>query len=213
MWANAVLLTESKRNSLTKDSLGNYTPGQTIGDSESSGVLAFYVWIPRYKYKVWNIDKIIGTDSYDAENTGIDVVFENGIETTGTITCEYSFREPSENEGEPNEECEGNNGDYYTHPAFTFEDDELTGIWVGKFELSSETPDAHMGGGYSISLTPRVLPNVRKWADNPVTNYWKVIKDMQISSNIYGLSTDLTILDTHMTEKVQVQTSLYQIER
>jgi len=58
-WANAVLLTETKRNSLTKQ--GNfYTPGQTIGDSEAEGVLAFYVWIPRYKYKVWNKDKIIG---------------------------------------------------------------------------------------------------------------------------------------------------------
>lgn len=30
-------------------------------------------------------------------------------------------------------------GEYYTHPAFTFGDKELDGIWVGKFEMSHNT--------------------------------------------------------------------------
>ena len=64
-WANAVLLTESKRNSLTKNVDGSYAAGETIGDSYSEGVLAFYVWIPRYRYKVWNKDKIVGTTIYN----------------------------------------------------------------------------------------------------------------------------------------------------
>ena len=70
----------------------------------------------------------MGTDSYSAETKGIDIVFEKGTETTGTITCTYSFATPSSSAGSPNETCTGANGDYYTHPAFTFGDEELTGI-------------------------------------------------------------------------------------
>jgi len=204
-WANAVLLTSTKRNSLTKDEYGNYIPDQTIGDTYNAGVLAFYVWIPRYKYKVWNIDKVIGTDSYDAETKGIDIIFERETETTGTITCNYSYEAPSEIAGEPNEECFDitNGTGYYTHPAFKFGNDNLTGIWVGKFELSSSTPTASYGGGTSTSLTPRILPNVVSWRYNYASSYWKVIKDMQKNSNIYGLTTDIAVADTHMLTNME----------
>jgi len=196
-WANAVLLTSTKRNSLTKDSEGNYMPGQTIGDSESAGVLAFYVWIPRYKYKVWNKNKVIATDSYSAGTKGIDIQFI-GKDEEGTITCTYSFAAPSSTAGKPNETCTGANGDYYTHPAFKFGSTNLAGIWVGKFEVSSSTPTATNGGGISTTLTVRTLPNVNSWRNNSVTNFWKVIDNMQASSNIYGLSTDHSKVDSHM---------------
>jgi len=201
-WANAVLLTQTKRNSLTKDSEGIYTPGQTIGDSESAGVLAFYVWIPRYKYKVWNKDKIINTDSYGAETKGIDIQFI-GKDDEGTITCTYSFAAPVSTAGKPNEICTGANGDYYTHPAFKFGNDNLTGIWVGKFELSSSSPSDSAGGSYSTILTTRTLPNVISWRYNYVTNFWKVIDNMQISSNIYGLTTDREKADSHMLTNME----------
>jgi len=208
MWANAVLLTATKRNSLTKDNNGNYTPGQTIGDTESAGVLAFYVWIPRYKYKVWNIDKIIGTDSYGAETKGIDIVFEKGTETTGTITCNYSFKAPSANQGEPNEECSdvANGSGYYTHPAFKFGNDNLSGIWIGKFKVSSESQNATDGGE---STTPKILPNVKIWSDSSVTYYWKAIDDMQAGSNIYGLTTDHAIADSHMLTNLEWGAAAY----
>jgi len=202
-WANAVLLTETKRDSLIKDSKGNYILGQTIGDSEAEGVLAFYVWIPRYKYKVWNKNKIMNTDSYGAETKGIEVVFEKGIETTGTITCTYSFASPVATAGKPNETCSGNNGDYYTHPAFKFENINLTGIWVGKFELSSSSPGNNYGGGNSTTLTVRTLPNANSWRNNQVTSFWKVIDNMQTSSNIYGLTTDHTKADSHMLTNME----------
>jgi len=210
MWANAVLVNETLRNSLTKNSEGNYTPGQAIGDSESEGVLAFYVWIPRYKYKVWNINKVAGTDTYNAYTTGIDIEFEKGTATTGTITCNYDFSKTA-SASVRSEECSdsGTEG-YYTHPAFTFGDDEITGFWMGKFEISSTTQTASSyGGGNSNTLTPRILPNVMSWRYNYVDKFWQVIYNMQATSNIYGLTTDRTVADSHMLTNMEWGTVAY----
>ncbi len=194
-WANAVLVTSTNRGSYQNASVGT-----TIEDED---ILAFYVWIPRYKYKVWNKDKVIGTQSYNAQTEGIDIVFENGTASTGTISCTYSYAEPSNTAGSPNETCTGSNGNYYTHPAFTFGDQELTGFWMGKFELSSETPSVTNGGGTSVTLTPRILPNVTSWRYNLLSNFWKVIYDMQVSNNIYGLPTSRTNVDSHMVTNME----------
>ena len=194
-WANAVLVTETNRSTYQGASAGT-----TIADAD---ILAFYVWIPRYKYKVWNINKVIGIQSYNAQTEGIDIVFEESTNSTGTISCTYSYAEPSTEAGSPNETCTGSNGDYYTHPAFTFGTQELKGFWMGKFELSSETPSATGGGGNSTSLTPRILPNVNAWVSNTIDNFWKVIYDMQKTSNIYGLSTSRTNTDSHMLTNME----------
>ena len=196
-WANAVLVSEANRQKYI-----SADPGTEIAEED---ILAFYVWIPRYKYKVWNKDKVIGTDGYDAYNTGVDIVFESGTSSTGTISCAYSYNEPSSETGSPNETCTGSNGDYYTHPAFTFGDQELTGFWMGKFELSSSNPatGSSYGGGNSTTLTPRILPNVTSWRYNTASNYWKVIYDMQTSNNIYGLPTSRTSVDSHMITNIE----------
>ena len=197
IWANAVLVSSTNRSTYQSASAGT-----TIADAD---ILAFYVWIPRYKYKVWNKDKVIGTDSYNAQTTGIDIVFEEGTNSTGTISCTYSYAEPSSEVGSPNETCAGSNGDYYTHPAFTFGDQELKGFWMGKFELSSSNPatGTSYGGGNSTTLTPRILPNVTSWRYNTVSNFWKVIYDMQTSNNIYGLPTSRTNTDSHMLTNME----------
>ena len=194
-WANAVLVTGTNRSTYQ-----NANPGTEI---TKANILAFYVWIPRYKYKVWNIKKVMATDSYNAQTTGIDIVFEDDTSTTGTVSCTYSYTAPERTAGIPNEKCTGSNEDYYTHPAFTFGDQELTGFWIGKFELSSETPGASNGGGGSTTLTPRILPNVTSWRKNTVSNYWKVIYDMQTSNNIYGLPTSRTNTDSHMITNME----------
>ena len=197
IWANAVLVSSTNRSTYQSASAGT-----TIADVD---ILAFYVWIPRYKYKVWNKDKIMGTQSYNAQTEGIDIVFEEDIDSTGTISCTYSYEAPSNTAGSPNETCAGSNGNYYTHPAFTFGDQELTGFWMGKFELSSSDPatGSSYGGSYSTTLTPRILPNVTSWRYNNLSSYWKVIYDMQVSNNIYGLPTSRTNTDSHMLTNME----------
>ena len=179
----------------------NAEAGTEITDSD---ILAFYVWIPRYKYKVWNKDKIVGTDSYNARTTGIDITFEERTASTGDITCtNYSFAAPSSEAGSPNETCTGSNGQYYTHPAFTFGENEVSGFWIGKYELSSETPSATDGGGDTTTLTPRILPNVISWRNNRLSNFSTVIQNMQTTNNIYGLSTDKSLAVSHMLTNME----------
>ena len=195
-WANAVLVTEANRATYKTAAVGT--------NITESDILAYYVWIPRYKYKVWNKDKVVGTQSYNARTTGIDIVFESGTESTGTIICNnYSYSAPSSTAGSPNETCTGSNGDYYTHPAFTFGDDEVKGFWIGKYELSSETPTATDGGGSSTTLTARILPNVNSWRNNSLSNFNTVIQSMQTTNNIYGLGADKSNTDSHMLTNME----------
>ena len=192
-WANAVLVTDINRSNYQ-----NAGSGTTIDESD---ILAFYAWIPRYKYKVWNINKVIGKDSYNAQTAGIDIVFENEKESTGTINCNYDFS--ITDNSKLSETCTGLNGDYYTHPAFTFGSDELRGFWMGKFELSSSRPTLQYGGYNDTYLTMRILPNVSSWRYNKIGNFFTVIQNMQIDDNIYGLTTDKNIADSHMITNME----------
>ena len=197
-WANAVLVSANNRSNYLSSA-----PGTSISMDD---ILAFYVWIPRYKYKVWNINKQAGAEStyaYNAYSEGIDVIFEKGTETTGTISCTYNYNVDTSNGGidlstTTAETCTGSNGQYYTHPAFTFGSDELRGIWVSKFEISSSDPTTMNGGDNVTNLTVRSLPNVTSWRNIKVSNISTVIQNMQTSSNIYGLSTSRTNTDSHM---------------
>ena len=197
-WANAALVSSSYRDGSNKDifNVGDEVPEEAI--------LAYYVWIPRYKYKVWNINKVIGTDSYDAQNKGIDIVFESGTSTTGTIMCNnYSFAAPTETT--PNETCSGSNGEYYTHPAFTFGDDELRGVWVGKFEISTSSDSlCHSSttntNCLTTNLSVRVKPSSNPWRFNYLSNFSYAIQNMQSGGNEFGLKTDS---DTHMIKNME----------
>ena len=107
-WANVVLVNNNSR--------ANYlnTTGVTVNEKD---ILAYYVWIPRYKYKIWSVDN----NNKKGKEQEIQIVFENKSDskTLGTQI-----------------------GEYRTHPAFTFGSDELNGIWVGKFETTgtADTP-------------------------------------------------------------------------
>ncbi len=198
-WANAVLVSSTNRSNYLSSEIG------TVINEED--ILAYYVWIPRYKYKVWNINKVIGTDSYNAQTTGIDITFEQGTTSTGDINCNnYSFASVSSSTR--SETCSGTNGQYYTHPAFTFGDIELTGIWVGKFEISAPTDSScYTNQSYAncetADLEPRTKPNVKSWRYNFVDSFEGAIQNMQSSGNEYGLSTDTSKVDSHMLKNME----------
>ena len=107
-WANVVLVNETSRSKYLN------TTGVTVSESD---ILAYYVWIPRYKYKIWSVDN----NNKKGKEQEIDIVFENKTTSKSLGTAV---------------------GEYRTHPAFTFGSDELNGIWVGKFETTgtSSTP-------------------------------------------------------------------------
>ena len=76
-WANAVAVTSGSR-----DKYKNATPGTAIPESD---ILAYYVWIPRYKYQLWNVE---GNASNPQE---IKIEFEgkNTPKSTGTKSGEW----------------------------------------------------------------------------------------------------------------------------
>ena len=124
-WANAVLV---KTSGTQTRAYYKANPGVAIDESD---ILAYYVWIPRYKYKIWSVDN---DNKYGKEQT-IDIQFE-GTDTISTGTTV---------------------GSYITHPAFWWDNDsdgvrepgeELAGIWVGKFETTG------------TASNPTILPNV-----------------------------------------------------
>ncbi len=181
-WANAVLV-----NNTNRDTYKSVAAGTEINASD---ILAYYVWIPRYKYKVWNINKTVGQSSingYNPEETGIDIVFEKGTSSTGDIECTYSFT--TNTEDKPNETCTGSDGQYYTHPAFTFGNKELTGIWVGKFEVSGTTNNI------------KILPGVSSLSYTKLSSFWDAIHNMTNTNNAYGLSD--TESDSHLMKNME----------
>ena len=98
-WANAVLVTESSRSTYLN------TSGVTVSESD---ILGYFVWIPRYRYKIWTTGV-----SNSGKEQEIDIIFEGKNETKAVAT---------------------QTGGYYTHPAFTFGGTQLDGFWIGKFE-------------------------------------------------------------------------------
>ena len=145
------------------------------------------VWIPRYKYKVWNYNSD-GTSTSEPQQ--IDIKFERGSESTGEITCTDNIQgEDGDGTSEVcklgNELCTDNlcNGSYYTHPAFTFGNEELTGFWVGKFEVN----------GTIDNITTK--PNLSSIRNQRIGDFLTNIMSMNDSGNIYGF---ITNVDTHM---------------
>ena len=202
MWANSVTVSETNRSTYL-----NADPGTTIPMDD---ILTMQVWVPRYKYKVWNYNED-GTVASDPQE--IEITFENGTATTGEITCSDSI---SGTDGDPSETCKLKsdnstctdstcNGKTYTHPAFTFGTQELEGIWVGKFEVSAPTDNTcYTSEGITncnkTGITPLVKPDVKSYRYAQVGTFETNIMAMNDNGNIYGFaSTD----DTHMMKNME----------
>ena len=153
-WANAVMVTSG-----TRDTYMSATAGTTVSEED---ILAYYVWIPRYKYQLFNVD------STTMSPIQIQVEFEDGIPTKSSGTA---------------------NGQWLTHPAFTFGTDELKGIWVGKF---STTGDA---------TTPTIKPNLGMLTDQNVSTQFTT--SQKFGTTTYLTSSGVSEVDAHMMKNTE----------
>ncbi|MDD2435575.1 MAG: prepilin-type N-terminal cleavage/methylation domain-containing protein [Bacilli bacterium] len=121
-WANVVLVTEATRSTYQSADVGT-----TINESD---VLAYLVWIPRYRYKLFNVEAL----SIPVQTIEIEFEDKNTAKSNGST-----------------------NGTWLTHPSFTF-GIEISGFWVGKFETTgtSTTPTVKPG---MKSLTGQIISN------------------------------------------------------
>ena len=200
MWANAVTVTETNRNTYLKASAGTTIPMDDIN--------TMWVWVPRYTYTYLNTNT----------PQEINIKFESGTNSTGTIKCSDAVTGTSST----SETCidTTNNGlvagtSTYTHPAFWWdkndnnireENEELTGIWVGKFVVSSDTTctasnQVAVGSGCNLqTIRPQIIPNVTSWRGAQVGTFFNGIQKMRESGNKYGFAaTD----ETHMMKNME----------
>ena len=169
-WANIVLVSSSSRS--------NYLGTEDVVVQESD-ILGYYVWIPRYRYKIWTTGV-----SDTGQEQEINIIFEseNTPRAIGTMV-----------------------GTYRTHPAFLWDinsdgvvtDSEiLPGIWVGKFETTGTGDD------------PTVLPNVESLRSQNVSTQFQtslkfaggILSDGTLTfagNDIYGLTYNT---DSHMAK-------------
>lgn len=94
---------------------------------------------------------------------------------------------------------------YTIHPAFTNEGNggfgELDGIWVAKFEASSNTttPDTNYGGGDTTDLKVQIKPKVQSWRNIAVKNIFTVCRKMTNDEEVLAGST----VDSHMMKNIE----------
>jgi len=120
-WANAVMVTNDTRDT--------YMNAEVNTPITESAILAYWVWIPRYRYELFNVKFTSGTSPQT-----INIEFESADteKSTGKVGNVFT------------------NGEMYTHPAFTFGETELSGFWVAKFE-----PTGAAGAG-NLTVLPGV---------------------------------------------------------
>ena len=95
---------------------------------------------------------------------------------------------------------------YNTHQAFEFGSKSLTGIWVAKFEASSDSECTPTGGNVDkgcdlTSLKINVKPNITAWRGIRPSTIDLNTRAMNASGNIYGLAEEE--VDTHAMKNLE----------
>ena len=157
VWANAVILNDGV----------SYNIGDTIKESD---IQSYFVWIPKYKYKLWNVD----SPSKNAHE--IDIIFDTKDTTDiSGVSCKTPMTSGSSGN------CK--NGEYMTHPAFISMG--VNGFWVGKFETgykgATSTTTAQVNSNDASKVI--IKPNVYSWRNMTIKNAFEASYNYQRKTN------------------------------
>ncbi len=167
-WANAVILTSNEKE---------YQNNEVIPEDN---IESYFVWIPKYRYQLWNLEEYSELTEIDTSKVHEIPVIFGDYNTTDSVSGECTTPMVSGNIGN----CE--EGDYMTHPAFL--SIPSTGFWVGKFETSkgNDNPDN------SINPTGvQIKPNVSSW------------RNIQAGNMFYTSYEYKRNLDSHMMKNTE----------
>lgn len=162
----------------------------------------YWVWIPRYAYCI--------TEGYHSNTAGtIDIKFLQGTTNTPIDGSSITISNSS------------GSGNWNVHPAFWWdknnngvedEGEQLTGIWVAKYEASSnsssvvENPTAAQlaidgGSEADTDLKVRVKPNVTSWRNITLNNIFTVCRNLTETGN--SLENTSNKLNSHMMKNTE----------
>ena len=142
-WANAVVL------------VNNPSKTYNVGDEiEESDIAAYFVWIPRYEYTLKNV---FGVNGESKTKPGyVDIRFTNVSEESNG-TASYT---------------EGNPTNYRTQDAFKFGEENLSGIWVGKFETTGTADN------------PTIKPGITSLRNQNISTQFETAKKIGINNSL-----------------------------
>ncbi len=183
-----LLVAKTEFNEL--DARQKYLEASAGTEVKMDDISSMWVWIPRYRYTIFN------GNNETSEEQMINVEFEKGIESTGTVSCHDDIQ--TDDNSNHSEICEDkiNNGivngkSTYTHPAFTFGDEELVGFWFAKFEMSTDNQECLLNQSASCNkdnLNILVKPDQVSLRYIINSNMFINIRSMELYNNIHGFS-------------------------
>ena len=174
-WANVATVTEDIRQTLLDAPVDTILPMDKIN--------TMFTWIPRFKYKLFNVDGTVSPvgNVNMAGDYMIDIKFETASTTKSTGT---------------------KNGQWLTHPAFTFGGQELEGFWMAKFETgykdATTTVEAQVNTLDPFKVI--VKPSVYSWRSIQIINMYKNAQGMKDASNPYGFTANE---DPHLAKNME----------
>ena len=141
-WANAVILNNEYEE---------YYDGDVIPED---AIESYFVWIPRYRYQLFNVDNGNYTELID------ESLLTNKAQV---INIEFENKERAKSTG-------STVGSWLTHPAFTAF--ETNGMWVGKFETGYKSASTKEEAEKNVNEPEsiQIKPNVYSWRGIQVVN-------------------------------------------
>ena len=146
-WANAVLVDSSSREIYVEG-------GANIAVLEED-ILAQFVWIPRYRYNIFNSLSVPGLTPRSIE-----------IEFESTLVDKSRSQE---------------NFGWKTHPAFTHDERELSGVWIGKYTTAGS------------AVAPLIKPNHTMITNLNAFDQFEASKQIGIEN--YGLNRESKMMN------------------
>ena len=155
-YSSDIVINDSKDLLSYQNFEGTLSYNEVIPESD---IKQYYVWIPRYKYELWNVN---GENKYPngtSSESAINIVFESKDKETSNGT---------------------ENGEWLTHPAFT--SFNTNGIWVGKYETSYDE-ETYTDTSKFLTTNPNyaaatnasniiIKPNVRSLTNKKVSEFY-----------------------------------------
>ena len=140
-----------------------------------NNIESYFVWIPRYKYKLFNVDNyslttVASASEVESKAQEIEIEFESRYDKVSNGS---------------------KNGEWLTHPAFTNFD--TNGMWVGKFETGYKGATTTSAAQVNESDSTKVIikPNTYSWRGINVKNIFETSYNYQRN------------LDSHMMKNTE----------
>ncbi len=148
---------------------------------------SYWVWIPRYAYKIETCYHTSGEDCYNLTGKYAGDINVKFLKSTTNIAEDNTVIESTGYEAH----VKDTSTHYFLHPAFQFNGEEL-GFWMAKFEpsVADQNSDCYVNPSTTncnkSTLIPKIIPNAISWRYVNVYNTFEISLNLKNKNEIYG---------------------------